>query len=345
METKVENSNRVFSIQLIRVMAMFMIIFDHILCALPVAGLSVIIQVLNSGVFIFLFLSGILFGDKEVIDWKKWFGKRFLRIFIPLWIFGIVDMATSYFLWETFSPKYILYYLFNIQGIFQGPVASTNLWFVTFIMICYLITPILQWMKKENRQFIRLILIPVIVIQIILAYVTDAGLQSGHTFSWCIIALYIYSIGYFMGVKRLIKIIKPKTVAVSFAVSLTGAFLVFLCNRYMDGTVMYDRVIMPYGMICVDLFLVAFCFWIGKMVSHQLIKKIIYFFDKISYEFYIVHGLIMAAITNEWLVKYGIVVYIFSTIVLSVIFAYLLNMLANKIIKTIMKLKVKNDGE
>lgn len=82
MVTKAEDSNRIFSIQLIRVMAMLMIIFDHILCALPLQGLSGIIQVFNSGVFIFLFLSGILFGDKEVADWKKWFGKRFLRIFI-----------------------------------------------------------------------------------------------------------------------------------------------------------------------------------------------------------------------------------------------------------------------
>ena len=58
---------RDISISLIRVAAMFMIISDHILCKLAFPMQSLVVQTANSGVFIFLFISGYLYGKKQMV--------------------------------------------------------------------------------------------------------------------------------------------------------------------------------------------------------------------------------------------------------------------------------------
>ena len=192
---------RNFSLQLIRVIAMFMIISDHILLNIAFPLQTLVVQLANSGVFIFLLISGLLHGKKNVDDWKKWFIKRLIRICIPLWIFMLVDFLVEEMLWNIFDIKYVFIYALNLQGILGFTIGGMNLWFLTLIMICYLITPILQWIKNKNqKKGIGIsILAFAIVIQVLLAYVTDVGMVGGHTLSWCIIAVGIYVLGYFHG--------------------------------------------------------------------------------------------------------------------------------------------------
>lgn len=65
-------NKRNISIQFIRIIAMLMIIFDHMLNSVSFPMRTAIVQVANSGVFIFLFISGFLFGNRHINHWLSW---------------------------------------------------------------------------------------------------------------------------------------------------------------------------------------------------------------------------------------------------------------------------------
>lgn len=117
------------SIQLIRIMAMFMIIFDHLFMGIDFPLKSLVVQISNSGTFIFLFISGFLYGKREINNWLEWYGKRILRICIPMWIFMFIDFIVEYFVWEKFEIKHVFIYMFNLQGILGVNITGASLWF------------------------------------------------------------------------------------------------------------------------------------------------------------------------------------------------------------------------
>lgn len=319
------------SIQLIRVVAMFMIIFDHIFYRVSFPMQAMIVQVANSGVFIFLLISGYLFGNKEIKNWKVWFTKRLIRICIPLWIFMIIDFIVEAVIWNTFEIKYVFIYALNLQGILGINTGGTNLWFLTLIMICYLITPVLQRVKKKelSKNIGIVVLVIVVIVQIILAYTTDIGMVAGHTISWCIIAIGMYAVGYFVGNAILSDNIGKKRICIMTALTLITCVVVLIFNRKFDGQVIYDRIVIYYGMVVIDLWICTVLYQLGQFFKNKSLDVIINHLDKISYEFYIVHGLIIAAITQPLIGEFGVVAYIFGTIVLSYILARVLHYICN----------------
>lgn len=315
------------SIQLIRVIAMFMIIFEHIFCNISFPLQSIIVQIANSGVFIFLFISGMLYGDKKIDNWKMWFKKRFVRIFIPLWIFMIVDFIVEKNIWNVFSVKHILIYILNLQGILGVNIGGTNLWFLTLIMLCYLITPLLQWIKnkKTHGNVAALSIIGAIILQVVLAYSTDIGMVAGHTLSWCIIAVGMYVAGYFCGNIILPNDISTKRINFVTLLAALASAVVLVFNYKFDGQVLYDRIVIFYGMVIIELWICTIFYKIGKHIKDEVWTGILNHLDKISYEFYIVHGLIIAAVTQPLIEKFGVITYICGTIVLSYIGAWVLH--------------------
>ena len=147
-----ERNKRNKSIQLIRIVAMFMIVTDHMLSICDFPMKSFVVQVANSGVFIFLFISGLLFGQKEITNWKQWFLKRGIRILIPFWTFVLVDFIIEGIIWHDITMKQVFAYAFNLQGLFGIRETTNPLWFLTLLMICYLITPILYKLKRIMKS-------------------------------------------------------------------------------------------------------------------------------------------------------------------------------------------------
>lgn len=325
-ETFINMSNRNISLQLIRVVAMLMIALDHILSRLAFPMQAMIVQIANSGVFIFLLLSGFLYGSKEIQDWKCWLRKRICRICIPLWIFMIIDFVVEAILWNFFDIKYVFIYAFNLQGILGVNIGGTNLWFLTLIMFCYLLTPIFQWLKQQkySKKFWFIVGISTMAVQVILAYGTDAGMIAGHTLSWCILAVGMYIIGYFAGDKLLFDgIDKIRIVFMTTSVVITSC-VVLICKFKFDGYIIYDRIITYYGMIVIDLWICTVVYKLGTYIKSRVLNKCVTHLDMISYEFYIVHGLIIAAITAHVLIKYGSVLYVICTMMLSYLAAVIL---------------------
>lgn len=330
-------NNRNISIQLIRIIAMFMIIFDHILNFVSFPMRPVIVQVANSGVFIFLFISGFLFGDRHIDNWKQWFFKRLSRIYIPLWIFMAIDFLVEYGLWDTFDIKLVFIYALNLQGIFGVNIGGMNLWFLTLIMICYILTPFLQWVKQKNlgRNVGMTALGIGVLVQILLAYTTDIGMVAHHTLSWCVLAVGMYVAGYFVGGRILSDKTDDWRIACVTVLALAASLVVLACNQWFDRQIIYDRIVIYYGMIVLDLWICMVVYKVGQHIKGERARRVLNHLDTISYEFYIVHGLVIAAGTVRVLLKFGTSAYMLSTLVFSWIAAVVLHWVCGRVYKTI----------
>ena len=173
-------------IQIIRIIAMFSIILCHLMQEMSSSLLIKSAQFFNVGVYIFLFISGLLYGRKNIDNYKQWIVKRFKTIMIPVYAF-IVILSVILLFQNNFNFKYILIYLFDLQYFFGGMIGSGHLWFITIIMICYLITILLNKYKTffSKKYFIFIL--------IVLAIILSMFSLKYSLLLWYII---IYIIGY-----------------------------------------------------------------------------------------------------------------------------------------------------
>ncbi len=338
-----EQNKRNVSIQLIRIVAMFMIVADHMLCYCNFPMKSFVIQIANSGVFVFLFISGLLFGKKEITNWKQWFLKRGIRILIPFWFFVLIDFIIEGLVWNNITIKQVLAYAFNLQGLFGIRETTKPLWFLTLLMICYLITPALYKLKRISLTTItKSVLIAIfIIIQLTCSYYLNFGLENGHTVGWCLLAIGFYALAFFVGDKIISSIVNVKGIVTVTIFTVIVGCLVILANKYIDGTKIYD-IISWYGYVVVDCWIITILYAIGKTKIAFACKIVINFLDKISYEFYLIHGLIIHVIINYLLKFIDIKIYILLTIVLSIIGATIIHYLTEPIIRLLNK-KIKEE--
>ena len=165
------NNKRDISIMLVRIIATAFIFIDHWAAYVDIPLKSVVIQVTNSGVLIFLFISGFLYGGKNISNIKTWLMGRIKKLLIPYWIFLFCFYVLSV-LFRTFSLKSFVIYFFVLQawlGTDGGPI---TLWFMSLLFICYLLVPVLQYLKKRrfNKWIKSVILISIFCIQFFLSY-------------------------------------------------------------------------------------------------------------------------------------------------------------------------------
>lgn len=144
-----------YSISILRVVGMFSIVFCHFFSWL---GFSFLSQFLNFGVYLFLFISGFLYANKNIAEPRNWFLTRLKKILVPYYIFAI-PIVLLYFLSTGFDLIKSIIYLFCLQGVYFIcsfiPFAEIeplgNLWFITIILLCYLLTIILKNFEKKHN--------------------------------------------------------------------------------------------------------------------------------------------------------------------------------------------------
>lgn len=137
-----------YSISSVRIISLLLIIICHIL-----QGLEYELAFwFNIGVQIFFFISGYLYGSKDIEDIKNYYLKRIKKILLPLSILVIVMLIIEYvFTNNTYSFNQILINVFGLGGVLGTLKTLSHTWFVTYILICYLITPILQKIFSSKK--------------------------------------------------------------------------------------------------------------------------------------------------------------------------------------------------
>lgn len=147
-----DGKTRSNTINLIRVLSCFLIVWNHISSHILNGVFNKILWA-NIGVQIFFFMSGYLYSDKEIQDKAGWLKKNIVKIIKPYWIYlaiifpviasidigrlSIMNVAAAFIGIQGFHSSFL------IEGLGQH-------WFISYILLCYLLTPWILY-KQKNR--------------------------------------------------------------------------------------------------------------------------------------------------------------------------------------------------
>lgn len=135
------------ALSIIRVFAMVLIVLCHIAQCYDMQ----VAWLLNVGVQIFFFMSGFLYGKLDLPSSPfAFFKKRFVKVYLPYFVW-VTLIVCVYVLFNLYKPNkwQLVLYLFNLQW-FATPIDGLNhLWFLTVLMVGYLLTP---WAKRIHKK-------------------------------------------------------------------------------------------------------------------------------------------------------------------------------------------------
>jgi len=289
-----KNLNKNVGIMIIRVLAMFSIIICHIF---QQDG-NELAYWFNVGVQIFLFTSGFLFGGKEITNVKDWLLKRCRKILIPYYIY--IVLAIIYYL--CVKPEYVDLQnigvtFFLLQLFLSGIKGLGHLWFIPLILICYLVTPILQKlytkiMEKENilSGIIKLVLgLIVLQVSIIIPFISNTLISN----------LICYILGYFISKlyndKKIDnKILKWITMVITISAIIMS--IIYIMINYTNILQIEKNAIINIMLSYKNVFNGIAIFLILYLnlkditeIKNEKARKVLETIDKYSFEVYITH--------------------------------------------------------
>ena len=299
------------SLSISRVVATLGIVICHIISYYTIIpGHDILGHFFNVGVPMFIIISGFLYGKKAILGGGilMFYVKRLIKVYLPVWIFAVVILLVlgPSELWHTMIA------ILNLQGLNSLIVAGDNFnagpnlshtWFVTIILLCYLILPALETAIDKIKP-IHIFFMWLAVL--ILPYV-GVSLQF--------IALFITS--YYLSFNQALKRYNYWSLmtCACFAVLLR-----LVGHRCFDETVLYNDIIVIVSHCILAASIMLFIReWSLRhtKASMTLIEiRAFKFLEKYSFYIYIVHCLIIPVFC-----KFGIIVasllFIFITLVLS----------------------------
>lgn len=313
------------SISFIRMIAMTFIVVCHIFQTYQ----NELCYWFNVGVQIFLIISGFLHSQKEYskessLDILK---KQFKKILLPyyLWLFLVVLLYTF------FSPNSLsISSIINSMFCSGSLVGQGHLWFIPYILFCYIITPYLYWIKNKiiDRTLLQSILLWLAILGLVLVV---SSLYNSY-FRPEILTCYI--LGYAVAdlFNRFNKI-KRKTTILVFLLAL-ALNVIKICILYIycldfDGIELIAfSYFKSYSHVFLGLAIFLLLLYYGKKIKYS---KIMLYSDKYSYEIYLVHALFILSPLNLLFWTDVVWINILASVCCTIICSVFLNVITAKI--------------
>jgi peptidoglycan/LPS O-acetylase OafA/YrhL len=332
------NSN-IPEIDVIRCIATIQIVLFHMCVAEPPFANALVLWGREGvGLFFVISAAGLINRYYYQFDYKSYYKKRFISLYIPFWIAYIAIFTRNYFVnsfhfpWEIngLSPKYMLLSAFGVDC-FSGVVGVPNFgligeWFLAVIIFIYLIFPLWRKLFIKAPEIVVLLFL---VLRVIICFKNP--------------------------VPQLPVCFNPITALSNFSI---GAYLLYLLSkRKLSRNLMSDVIVFAISVLFIalgkyltlkmgqadigEIFATLGLLFILIIISPIIIKfanRFVKFVCNISYEIFLVHHVVIYATTaivhNNFtffnaLVGYG---YILSVILL---FAYILKKITDPIISYI----------
>lgn len=329
-------------IVLLHCVGMLMILFAHIAHA---NGYMNVGEMLITGVPLFLFVSGFLVGVKPVSHNMVWLAKKAKRILVPYYVL-LIAVLILYLILQTepFQIKQWIILFTDLQGLtnflfyndvtgYYSPLAQGigHFWFVTIIMLCYLLVPLFEkvcvssFLKKHS---IAIIVTTILVVQPVLLF-----------YNVQISALVVFFLGYLFA-KNGIEMTGKR-----FILMILSMILLFGCRlimrNYIDGTVIYNHYIANLSNYAIGLWIVALFFYLRirmpKIIDGIASWKFVLWLESIIYEIYLVHHIIIKGSWSFYKLGYNsfltTVVILVVTVCLSLLLKSATNLLVSKEVK------------
>lgn len=300
------------AISIVRIVAMILIVSCHITQGY---GHSIAF-ILNVGVQLFFLISGFLYGKVEIPSTIDFYKKRIVKIYLPF-IIVVLLFAGIYKIFgvESLSWRHLIPYAFNLQAFAKPIEGFYHMWFLSVIMICYLITPIAKFLLKNKPSlFISLLLLTSVV-----EFVFVQKMYSMA--AWIILYLFGMCIGCFDT-----KLVNLITTIISGG-GLAILMVFFQWSRLTDPIWAHYSV----WLHCVlAIFLFAVLYSILAKIDFKL-PKCLQFVNNISYEVYLVHHILILGPLSLLFVTSSETINILLILIITFVLSYALNQLMNLI--------------
>lgn len=284
----------------IRVIGTVMILFCHFTQKNQNRIVQMSAQFFNIGVSLFFILSGFLLGTKSkaIENFKGWYMKRIKRIYISYEIFLLMLAAVTWYQGKSILTKDWIFLILGMQGTVVGVLGAEHTWYLTALLICYFVTPIInKWINQKIINSSNMFW-GVFLISIVLAFV-----KQKYVFV-LLSPMIVYIIAFYMGKKiNHIKFSRRNGVMVAgIMLFVFGARIIM--RSFFDGMLIYDRMVVFYtqgiGAFCIF-------YMVGTFFEKSKVGKGIKFINDISFEIYLVHYMFVVGpvslfgITQNWI--------------------------------------------
>ena len=276
---------RDYSISIIRVIATISIVCCHIF---QYYGIE-LAQWLNVGVEVFLVISGYLYGKKEITDIPHFMITNIKKILIPafLWICFVIFLYRV-FARESIGLSEIVYPL--VYG--QTLPGLAHMWFIPYILFCYIITPILYQLNRKitiHRLFWTIVIV-LVALPVIYQHIEYSRIVC-------------YIIGWFIGANLHDNKKQLTRLAVLFsvlAVSFNGVRIYFKYFGIVALLGPFEPFFMCYESYChsllgIALFLSLYCIFSKLNLGCNFLCG---FIDRYSYEIYLTHHVFVLSVIS-----------------------------------------------
>ena len=256
------------AIVIIRVVAMFSIVLCHFLQGFNIKSA----YFFNVGVQIFFLISGFLYGQKRTYENVGDFVySRFKNVYLPYLVYVLI-ICPIIILLDNSSFRYLFDYIVNIQGFTGGVDGLNHLWFLTPLMICYVITPPLAFLLRKKTILTYVALAIICIVEFIFVR---------FMYSYCAWIL-CYMIGMIMGTDK-------KCIKYVMVVALVGIVVLLLLNGVK---MLYDTAtgyVYIWGHVFFSLVFFTLMYIINRSNIERNSFKLWNVFDRYSYSVYLTH--------------------------------------------------------
>lgn len=302
----------------LRVAGMVSILLCHFVQQSQNPYLNMSAQFFNIGVELFMILSGFLFGIRGgVIDAKKWYLKRIKRIFVPYEIFVVLLFVIHAVCGLNLLDMDWIWLALGLQGSVVGVLGAEQTWFITPLLLCYAITPLLDRYITPQRTKPQVISIVCVAVGIKLLWAIPESPVYRTLLSLISEYIVAFVVGRFF---EKLTFSEGKAVA-AFTVMCVTFGMRLAARHFFDGTVFYERIACGYTQS-----LAAFCIFYLFAVVFQNVQppKWASFIGKISFEVYLVHYMFcvgpvrLFGLTPYWVVNCLLVTVISVALAISI---------------------------
>lgn len=331
-----QNENRDYSISMARFIAMVFIVVCHIMqratYKINIFGASIeLAWWFNVGVQMFLFISGYLYGlqnqrGEQKLKAASFYSKTFKKILVDYYVFIILILLLSLSIKDL---SYIKSEVFGLLTFSKFPIGFGHLWFISTILFCYILTPILLEaigqidIKSDIGFCFKLI--------ILLSFLSIIIFIFFKNFNPTYIACYTIGIIYSRFEKRIFRFfISAITI---FTISLV---FIQLYVEYYSGWNIKDlgiwKVYSDYVHVFLGVTLVILIRLAFSKIKECRVLNLLKWSDKYSYDVYLVHHIfIQSPVACDNYISDKIIA-TFIAIIMTIVCAMILNCLS-KLVK------------
>ena len=316
-------SNKNYSISLIRLLAFLSIFSCHIMQYLDCA----LAWWFNVGVQIFLFMSGYLYGTKKIDNCVDFYKKSFKKILIPYYIVIVPIIIIHIVYLKDLSKMDAVLVMFTKITVKGGG----HLWFISYILMCYLITPLLEQfcsvIEQNNKHtYIHVIGLLAIVAVLFCLFITY------YNVAWII----CYVLGYLFGrFKERIKFVKY-VIYIATPFNLLQIYINYFTDLDLSKNIYYRFFCdMNHVFLGITSFFILIRIFRNIDFKHRIIRAFCDFSDKYSYNAYLIHQFIILGPLSLMKLTPCIAVNVILIFILTVLISVIVKYISNRIFMTV----------